>query len=185
VNQAGQVGANTTVALFSNTSNIPGLTSMYSAGNNGMYVSARLLGVRAKLSFSNQEAFGVRVMAVLGSNSPTTNTLTSQAQQLPYTSRASGAVAVDVLGPLTGNSRVDLYVSASNKRTLGVSNTPGLADAYSNSWDSATDSSVTATAGLSLILLVLSAVNLVSGVLCQIEAQVDYEFFSVNQNKSS
>lgn len=66
-----------------------------------------------------------------------------------------------------------------------MSNAPGLADAYTNSWDSATDSSVTATSGLSLILLVFAAVNLVSGVLCQIEAQLDYEFFSVNQNKTS
>jgi len=187
VNNAGSQGANTTIQLYSTTTNMPGFSSLFanSTGQNAMYLSARLLAVRAKLSCSNQEAFAVRVMAVMGAAAPATNALASLATQEPYASRANGVTAYEVVGPLTGNSRIDLNVSASNAQTLGVVSCKGLADSYTNTWDSATDSGVAAVSGLSLILAVYSAVNLVSGVLISIEAQCEWEFFSVNATKTT
>jgi len=189
LNNAAQVGTNVTYALYKPSSlspNVIGLTSLYGgSGNTGQYNSNRVIGVRAKVSISNQEAFGVRVMAVLSSQNPANASLVSETQQLPYMSRTGGVMAFDTVGPLTGQSRVDLKLRATNRSLFGVRHVPGIADNYTNSWSSDTDAAVAATTGISLIILVFSAVNLVNGILYTVETEMTTEFFSLNQNRPS
>jgi len=184
LNNAANAGANSTFALYlPNTLNpLPiGITAYFTNSSGavpGLYNSCRVVGVRARLHFTNQEAFGLRVGTYLGSMSPANNSLSTQATQQIYSSKMNGIARHTDIGPLTGKGTVTLSSDASNRRTLGVANVRGLSDTYTNSWDSTTDSGVNASAGLSLVVLSLAAVNQVSGVLVDASVDLLVEFFS-------
>lgn len=184
LNNAANAGANSTFALYlPNTLNpLPiGVTAYFTNSSGavpGLYNSCRVVGVRARLHFTNQEAFGLRVGSYLGSMSPANNSLSTQATQQVYSSKMNGVAKHTDIGPLTGKGTATISSDASNRRTLGVTNVRGLADSYTNSWDSTTDSGVAATSGLSLVVLSLAAVNQVSGVLVDASVDILVEFFS-------
>lgn len=190
---AANTGANTTVQFYDvssmTLSKISGLQSLWTNASTGasQYLSARVLGARVKMSCSNQEAFSVRAFIYLGAVSPANNSLATQTTQAPYVSRTAGEVVYDQLGPLTGNSRKDFILSATNARTLGVSHIRGQADAYTGYHDSTTGAVIPAVAGLSMVVGVLATgVNLTAnnGVLCSMEADLDIEFFNLNPKQT-
>jgi len=94
-------------------------------------------------------------------------------------------VAEKELGALTGNAIGSLSLSGSNARNLGVRNVKGLSDPYTNYFDSTADSYIAATNGFCLQALVLATVNLVSGVVFDIEADLLLELFSPNSLKTT
>jgi len=189
VNQAGQTGANTTYNYFDVASispNLLGLTAYFVTGaGTGLYNNARLLAVKTRIRCSNQEAFSVRVAGVLTSTTPATNSLSSTSTQAVYMSRIASALVHETVGPLTGANSVAMDLQASLRSTLGVNVNNSVTDQYTNYWNSTTDSGVAATQGLSLILMVLSAVNLVSGVLFDVESELTIEFWGPNPTKTS
>jgi hypothetical protein len=129
-----------------------------------------------KAQFTNNEAFGLRVGTYIGNSTPVNNTLITQALQQPYSSAVDGVIQSGIIGPLTGNSKATLVSTASNRRTLGVSHIRGQSDSYTTYWNSSLDTFEVSTSGLSLVVLILSAVNLVSGVLVDLEADLTVEF---------
>jgi len=179
----GASGTNKTYPLFALSSLSPapiGLTAMYNNGsNNGMYNCMRLVSATARIRFSNQEAFSNRVIVYMGSQSPANASLVLISQQIPYLSRLNGVSQSTECGPLTGNGTKTLVVRGTNRTILGVSNQRGMADSYTNSFDSATDTDVAATSGLSLVLCVASVVaGTAAGVLIDVEVDLIVEFFS-------
>jgi len=184
LNNAAQPGANSTFALYTPNTLAPapvGLDAYYTNSSGsvpGLYNSCRLVGVKVRCHFTNQEAFGLRVGTYLGANTPVNNTLSTQTLQQPFSSQLNGIVRHTDVGPLTGKGTVTLNSDATNRRTLGVSNVRGLADSYTNSWDSTTDNGIAATSGLSLVVLSLAAVNQVSGILVDVTCELHIEFFS-------
>jgi len=123
---------------------------------------------------------------VLTSDTPANNALNSAGPQYAYLSRASCVSTDKLIGPLTGNGMTTLSLQASNVRNLGVRNVRGLSDQYTNAWNSTTDATVTATAGLVLIVMTLATSNLTAaGVIVDIEVDLLCEFFSPSPIKTS
>jgi len=183
-------GANTTFALYVPAALAPaviGLNALYanSVSTSALYGSMRVLAAKVRANITNQEAFGLRVAIALGASAPANNTLSTQTLQQPIMSRTGSMIADKNIGPLTGNSMTTLTLQGSNVRTLGVRNVKGLADPYTNYFDTATNTWVAAVNGLTLVVLVYSAVNLTTaGVLCDIEVDLFCEFFSPNPTKT-
>jgi len=184
-------GSNTTYALYALGGLSPspiGMTAYWQSGGStpSMYLSSRLLAARSRVNFVNQEAFGLRVATVLTSDTPNNNVLNSAGPQYAYLSRASCVSTDKLIGPLTGNGMTTLTLQASNARNLGVRNIRSLSDPYTNSWDSTTDATITATAGLVLIVMTLATTNLTAaGVIVDIEVDLLCEFFSPSPIKTS
>jgi len=187
--QAGSVGANSTFLLYvpqTMSPTLPGLSAFFGQpSTNGLYNSCRLLAVKSKLTaYSLEGALVTRVALVLSSNTPTNNSLSTAALQQPVMSRTASAVAETSIGPLTGNGRCVLTLQASNARNLGVRNVKGIADPYTNYWDSTADAFVVATNGISLQILTLANANQVLGVVVDVECDLLFEFFSLNPVKT-
>jgi hypothetical protein len=192
VNNAASTGANKTFspyALLAYTAIVPlpGLTAEWingSVGSTGLYLSARLLRTRLRAVFVNKEAFPVEVALVLVGTSPSDNALNTYASQEAYLSRSGAVVKWFSLSPTTGMDRSPkIMASASNKSLFGVKNQRGLADSFTNSWNSTTDVTVVATSGMSYIVLVRTLANMVAGVQATIEADLTIELFELNPTK--
>lgn len=184
-------GSNTTYPLYALGSLSPspiGMAAYWQSGGStpSMYLSSRLLAARTRVNFVNQEAFGLRVAVVLTSDTPINNSLNNAGPQYAYLSQASCVSTDKLIGPLTGNGMTTLSLQASNVRNLGVRNVRGLSDPYTSSWNSTTGATVTATAGLVLIVMTLATVNQTnSGVIVDIEVDLLCEFFSPSPIKTS
>jgi hypothetical protein len=181
-------GANNTYPLYliNDTSPVPIGLQAWWGGTGSLYLSARLLAVRARVNFVNQEAFGLRAAIALTTETPANNALNQDGTQQPFLSRVSSMSTDKVIGPLTGDGMTTLSLQASNARNLGVRNVRGLSDAYTNSWNSTTDALVPATSGLVLIVMTAATTNLTAaGVITNVEADMQVEFFNPSPIKQT
>lgn len=186
-NNVGAVGASIAVPLFLLTGLTPaatGLTPFWTAGSGsgtGQYLNARLLEARAIVGFTNAEAFVVRVSTVFLNDTLATNAQISAASQNAYLNNTANIVRSEVIGPLTGQGRIDLRSRASLKRTFGISPMRGLVDVTTNSLNATTTGLVPATVGINLALFLHSpTANLVNGVVANIEVELIVEVFTPN-----
>jgi hypothetical protein len=191
LNNVGAAGANVTIPLYLVQGLTPvatGVAAYFSAAGlatPAIYLSARLLSVRVKCSFTNQETFGIRVATVLCGDSPANNSLLSLALQQAWLSKASNVVRDKVIGPLTGQSMTTLSSVGSLRRTLGITPLRGLNDATTNYWDNTTSALVSATSGLSLIVLATTPGALSAGVLVDYDVEMVCEFFTPNPDRTT
>ncbi len=193
VNNAAQVGANTTVQCFSQASAplngaanvLPGFSAFFGASSGSLYQNFKVLGVVVRASMANAETFPVRGAVVISLASPANNTLQTANSQIPYIVRQNQIVRHEMLGPLTGNGRVDVSCSGSLAKMAGVQQIRGLTDFYANYYDQSTGTPTAATSGLSVVFMVLSTVNLVSGVQFDYEIDLMIEFWGLDALKTT
>jgi hypothetical protein len=186
INNAASLGANSTfspfsLAAFNVSSIIAGLSREWSnaTGQNGRYLNARLKKLKVTGAMVNKDAFPVRVVVLMSANTPTNNTLTTQATQLPFVD-SSPSTSTETLSEVGGQNRWDFELLTSLKQMFGVKNVRGLADPFTNSWDSNADAGVPAVEGISFLMFVLSAVNMVNGVFTNLTFEMTIEFFGLN-----
>jgi len=191
LNNPGSAGANVTIPLYVVQGLTPvatGVAAYFTAAGlatPAIYLSARLLSVRVKCSFTNQETFGIRVATVICGDSPPSASLNTLATQQAWLSKVSNVVRDKVIGPLTGQSMTTLSSVGSLRRTLGITPLRGLNDATTNYWDTTTSALVSATSGLSLIVLATTPGALVAGVLVDYDVEMVCEFFTPNPDRTT
>lgn len=186
INFAANLGANSTfspfqISTFGTSSTIAGLSrELVTASNqNGRYLNARVKKLRVFGKAVNKDAFPVRCAALMSPNSPANNTLGSQATQLPFLDSATCAQS-EVLSEVGGQNRWDFEIFSTLKEMFGVKNVRGLADPFTNSWDSTLDAQVAALEGMNFLFFILSAVNLVNGCFVDLTFEMTVEFFGLN-----
>jgi len=185
-------GTNVTFPLYSPTA-VSGVVfqglSAYFGTASSLFVNCRVLAVRIKtMTVTNLEAKFIIATACLTLASPTTGSLNSLASQQPYQSGRNGAVWKSILGFGAGSTPASVGVSTSLASDFHVGHVDGLADAYTNVWDSTTDSIVPATSGVSLVLLAAGLnANLTTALGGQFFGEIDVqcEFFGVNPTKAA